>query len=122
MIKKFHTTQYNYYTHKNFNQLKVVEQNIPYHKNRRFFYPSGADYKILVMGTSPGENVCHFLVYTFKNVFRINNYDVKKIDTDEMLMLKKYYEKDILEYKPDILVLTFSYGNMHILNTLLDMK
>lgn len=58
---------------------------------------------VFLLGNSMTENLSHFLPYGFKKTYqrRINDGHVKY--ADEMKM--KRYEKEILDFKPDILIL-----------------
>ncbi len=121
-IKKIHNTKYRYYIHKKANRLKIKTKVIPYHLEKNFFYPNGADYRVIVLGTSMTENLDEFIPYTFKNVFHIRNNNVKNIPNEDQFKIIKYHEKDILEYKPNIIVFCITYGNMTRLRQFFEME
>ena len=111
-MKKIQKTNYRYYVHKNSDLLKIEINNSPYHFEKKFSYPYGADYRVIVLGTSMIENLNEFIPYTFKNVFHIRNNSVKNIPNDDQFKIIKYHGKDILDYKPDIIVFCIPYGHI----------
>lgn len=96
---------YNYYDHKNSD--KMVVKVGKYTKD--YTYPEGK-YKIMLIGTSQCDNLTQFLPYSAAQTkyIRVNNGQVKM--ADEMKILK-LYKKDILNFKPDILILCFFSWN-----------
>ena len=115
--KKLHQTKYRYYTYKDYKLLETKLVNVPYRKTKDFYFPKGADYRVIVLGTSMSENLTEFIQYTFKHVHRIRINGVKKIPTKEEYKILKYYEKEIMDYHPNIIVLCISYNNiLHLRN------
>ena len=59
----------------------------------------------MLIGTSQNEILCHFLPYSVAEMkyVRLNGGQVKTVDEFKIL---KYYKKDILTFKPDILILS----------------
>ena len=108
-LMKFHDVNYKYYTHNNSNLLQVKVYNIPYVFQKIYYYPKGADYKVILLGTSQCENLTNFIPFTFKNVLRIRNNCVKNVKSSDVYKIMKYYEKEILDYKPDILIYCIDY-------------
>lgn len=120
MFKRFHDVKYRYYTHKNANNLIERHFRDKSVKNKLYKYPYGADYKVILLGTSFSENLTEFLPYTFKEVFRIRNNNVRGKGSKDDFKIMKYYKDVIKEYKPDILILCVSYGNVKQLKYMFD--
>ena len=116
--KKLHQTKYRYYTYKDFNLLETKNINIKYKRLKYYYYPKGADYRVILLGTSMCENLTEFIPYTFKNVFRIRNNSVNNISGKEEFKIMKYHEKEILDYNPDIIIFCITYVNMNQLKNL----
>jgi len=112
--------KYKYLYHKNIKYLTEKFINNEYKKSRETYYPYGSNYKVLEMGTSMNENLLQFISYTFKNVryLRLNN--VKNRKKSEEFKLMKYYKNEILEYKPDIMILCITSSNLSRLKHLFD--
>ena len=68
------------------------------------------------------ENLSEFVPYTFKNVLRLRNNYVINIPTNDEYKIIKYYEKDILDYHPDIIVFCICYYNIYYLRDLFKME
>ena len=116
--EKFHNTDYKYFKHKNYKDLKQQVTDADYHKNKIYFYDKGANYRVILLGTSQAENLTEFIPFTFKNVKRIRNNNVKKISNKDIFKIIKYYKQEILEYKPDIIVFCITYQNLQNLHNL----
>ena len=71
---------------------------------KEFSYPKGKQ-RVMLIGTSQNEILCHFLPYSVAEMkyVRLNGGQVKTVDEFKIL---KYYKKDILTFKPDILILS----------------
>lgn len=68
-------------------------------QDEKFYYPYGADYKVMVIGNSFARNLVEFLPYSFKHTIRM--YDnFRGFDMN-------IYSEVIEEYKPNILILNF---------------
>ena len=66
--------------------------------------------RVALIGTSMNENLLPFLPYSFYELkyFRMNWGDIQ----EDMFKLFKRYKKDILDFKPDILILSVSSANL----------
>lgn len=114
--KKYLDTDYRYYRHKDFKRLSVKIHNKPLKFGKDYFYPNGADLKVVLLGTSMSENLCEFIPFTFKHVKRIRNNNVIGVKAGNEFKIMKYYKNEILNYKPDILIFCITYGNIHRLH------
>ena len=81
-----------------------------------FSYPEGK-YKLMVIGSSNNENLNHFLPYSAVQLkyIRVINAPVKATDQFKII---KLYKKDILDFKPDILILSIASENLSRLRDL----
>lgn len=111
--KKYHQTDYRYFKHKDFDNLSVKVIDEDFHKEKLYYYPKGANLRVIQLGTSMNENLDEFLPFSFKNVKRIRNNNVKSIPPEDEFKIMKYYEKEILDYKPDILIYCLTYWNLY---------
>lgn len=111
-LDKYHTTKYRYYRHKDFDNLKVKITNENLHREKDYFYEKGANYKVILLGTSQNENLTEFIPFTFKNVKRIRTNNVRGLTSTEWTKIMKYWQKDIVDYKPDILIFCLIYNNI----------
>lgn len=71
-------------------------------------YTGGGGMKsILLLGTSNNEVLCNFIPYSTARMkyIRING---GQLNATEQWKLMKHYKKEILSYKPDILILSIS--------------
>ena len=91
-----------FYDHKHSSDLKIDDQCKP----RSFAYnEKGAGYKVFYITDSQGENFIGFLGHTFKEIQkRRYNAEIRERRKNENIYMP-FYENDILEYKPDILIL-----------------
>ncbi len=129
-IKKLHNTKYRYYTNKHNNLLKKSVSEAPYNYTVDYQYPEGSDYRVIVLGTSMCENLCEFIPYTFKNVFRLRNNNlfarrgkqIKGMPYKEEFKIMKHYKKTILNYHPDIIIFCIAYFDMMRLSDLFETK
>ncbi len=97
---------YNYYDHKNGDKMVVRIGKF----TKEFSYPEGRR-KVMLIGTSQNENFLQFLPYSAAQTryIRLNWGQVK--DADQFKILK-LYKKDILAFKPDILILSIHSNNL----------
>ena len=97
---------YNYYDHKSAD--KIVVQVGKFTKN--FAYPDGK-HRVMLIGTSQCDNFLQFLPYSASQTkyIRLNMGQVKNEDEFKIL---KLYKKDILAFKPDILILCIHTDNL----------
>ncbi len=107
---------YNYYYHQHGD--KMVYKVGKFTKN--FAYPGGKR-KIMLMGTSHNDIFSHFLPYSAAQMkyVRLNLGQVKGGDEFKIL---KLYKKDILAFKPDILILSISTDDLSRLRDLCSTK
>ena len=91
-----------YYDHKNADKMSVRVGKF----TKDFAYPEGK-YKILLVGTSQSENLLQFLPYSGAQMkyIRLNTGWIKA--TDEFKIFK-LHKRDILAFKPDILILSIN--------------
>ena len=105
-------TEYLYFENKNKNLLKFKTIDIEGARNKTFYYSKGSNYRVLEIGTSMNENLLQFTPYTFKNLKYIRLNTIKGIPNKEEFKIMKYYKKDILDYKPDIIILCITPLNL----------
>lgn len=112
LVEKLHDVNYRYFTHKDANLLgqKIIDEH--FKKEKIYTYSKGANYKVIQLGTSQNENLTEFIPYTFKNVKRLRTNNVKDLPQEEEFKIKKYYEREILDYKPDIIIFCITYDNL----------
>jgi len=122
LCKKYHKYNYTYYKHKDFDKLKVSVINKPKHRYKLYKYDKGANLRVLLLGTSQNENLTEFIPFTFKNVKRLRNNNVKDISTNEEFKIIKHYEQEILDYQPDIVIFCITYNNIKELHDLFNME
>ena len=98
---------YNYYDHKN--SEKLVVQIGKFKKD--FTYPEGK-HKVMLIGNSPNENLLQFLPYSAAETkyIRLNGGQVR---TGDEFKIMKLYKKDILAFKPEILILSIDATNLY---------
>ena len=107
---------YLYYINPNKENLHIVNNLLPdtdidieNEKIYEFYYPYGADKKVMLIGNSFIYNFLDFLPYSFK--YTIGLYDNKR------KMHMSEYNDYIKMYKPDVLILMFhSYNTSRLLN------
>lgn len=101
--KKILDVEYPYYEHK---QNHLLETKIGHDMMKDFYFPSKNNLVALEIGNSQSENFNDFLPFSFKHLkyLRVNN-GLRKF-TDELKIAD--YEAQILELKPDILILTLT--------------
>jgi hypothetical protein len=105
MDKKVLDTDYLYFEHKKSGLLQTLlkdKKTIA----REFFHPDGADYRALMLCNSMGENLLEFLPYTFKH-FKILRANNSLVQGKKMYSMSRF-EKDIVDYKPDVLIFCIS--------------
>ncbi len=103
---------YNYYDHKDADKVELKVGK----RKKKFLYPAGK-HKVMLLGESFSENFLQFLPYSaYQTEFiRLNSGWVKWTDVYKIM---KLYKKDILAYKPDILILSFASGRLSQLRDL----
>ncbi len=97
-------TDYIYYDNKS--DLKTEIINVEGKKGKEFYFEKGSPYRLLMMGTSQNEDLSQFLPYSFQNTkyIRFNNV-IGRSSKDEFKVMK-YYKQGILDFKPDIVIMT----------------
>ena len=109
--------QYKYYDNKNKNLLKSEIIDLPKKKQKNFYYPNGADLRVLQIGTSMNENLLEFTPYSYKNLKYIRINGVKGIPNEnEAFKIMKYHKREILSFKPDIMILCLVPYNFYNLD------
>ena len=106
-------TPYRYYKHKDEKSLKM-EWDLKYN-NKDFYYPHAKNKeKVVIIGNSFTENFSSFLAYTFPRIkkFRSNN------QFEDSLKISRW-EKDILAFKPDIMLIVINSNAAFQLNDLM---
>ncbi len=101
---------YIYYDHKDADKIELKVGK----STKDFTYPKGK-YNIMLMGTSQNEDFLQFLPYSaFRTRYiRLNTGWTRGIDTYKIM---KLYEKEILSFHPDILVISIGPGHMPYLS------
>lgn len=104
ICEKLHDKQYRYYVHKDVKNMNFIDESERAQKQVHI-YPFGADLKVLIFGDSFVGNIQYILPYNFKHttVIRPNN-------NDNNFKLIKYYNKEIQELSPDIIIIYIRYG------------
>ncbi len=107
---------YNYYDHKNGDKMAI---QVGKH-TKHFTYPDGK-HKIMLLGTSQNEDFLQFLPYSSAQTkyIRLNGGQVKTADQFKVM---KLYKKDILSFKPDILILSIHSNDLPRLRDLSSTK
>lgn len=117
----YHKEDYRYYRHKDFNNLNETIIFKKYHFGKMYSYDKAADYRVILLGTSQSENLTEFIPFSFKNVKRIRNNSVGVKEDEEFKIIKRY-EKEILDYKPDIIIFCITLNNIERLRKLFEME
>lgn len=105
--KKLIDVNYKYFKHKKQKELNVKTLKSDKQLAKEYFFPSGANYKVLLFGTSQCENLSEFIPYTFKHVLRERTNSV--FQSAEEYKIIKHFGNRIIEYKPDILIFCIAY-------------
>lgn len=119
---KYHQFEYTYYQHKDFNSLNQIVVEKLYHKAKIYHYNKGYNTRVILLGTSQGENLTEFIPYTFKDVKRIRNNSVRGVKTEDEFKIMKRFEKEMLDYKPDIIIFCITYANLEYLHDIFNME
>ncbi len=109
-------TKYKYYEHKNKKLLKSEFINVPQKFQKNFYYPYGADLRVFETGTSMNENLLQFMPYSFKHIKYIRLCNVIDVPWYEEFKIMKRYKQDIIDFKPDIMVLSLVTLNLMNIN------
>lgn len=94
------TPMYNYYDHKSRDRLAMQMS-----ENTKDFSYKGGAYKVMLLGDSQCDNFVGFLSYSGRKTkyIRLNRHP--RLRGAERYKILKYYGKEILSYKPEILIL-----------------
>lgn len=107
--------KYNYYEHKGSKDIKATVVDIPFKKEKTFYYKLAENnLKFMQIGTSMNESLLQFTPYSFKNLKYIRLNNVQCMTFEESFKILKHYKSNILEYKPNIIVLCLTPSSMHI--------
>lgn len=98
---------YKYYTYIHDSDIHSEILNTEFYKGKASYNKNGQDYKVMMLGTSMNENLYPFIISTFKNVKYIR-FNTEKLKEKDQFKIMKYYNKDILKYKPDIIIITLA--------------
>lgn len=103
---------YNYYDHKDGEKMVIK-----FGKFTKDFTYLGGKHKIMLIGTSQNDNLSRFIPYSAAQTkyIRVNLGQVKGADEFKIL---KLYKKDILDFKPEVLVLSINTDNLPRISTL----
>ena len=110
-MDKILDTYYLHFQNKNKNILQQEIYDIPFKKQKIFYYPKGADLRVVEIGTSANESLVEFIPYTFKNVKYIRINEVQQVVEEEEFKIIKNQGKEILDFKPDIMIFCLLSGN-----------
>ena len=110
-MDKILDTYYLNFQNKNKNILQQEIYDIPFKKQKIFYYPKGADLRVVEIGTSANESLVEFIPYTFKNVKYIRINEVQQVVEEEEFKIIKNQGKEILDFKPDIMIFCLLSGN-----------
>lgn len=108
---------YVYYDHKNANDVIFNKSgNI-----KNFEQKESGKYKAFLFGNSHNEDLLQFLPYSFKKTkyIRANGFE---IPASEQYKLLKRYKKEILNFKPDIMILSVGANIINNLQNLTEEK
>lgn len=99
--------------YKYYNPKKVLAEDVnDTEMTKHYHNPDGNGLRVMLIGTSMSENLLQFLPQNFSELkyFRTNNSPIVPVAEEKKIM--KRYKREILEYKPDILVLCFTISNI----------
>lgn len=116
MLKK----RYKYYKHKNAEILQIKHSSTNKISKKEYYYPEGSDAKCLLFGDSTSENLAEFLPYSFKHMRKIRLNGPRDIPRKELCKVLKYYENEITEFKPDIIVFYLGFSQFSELRKIMD--
>ena len=117
--RKLLKDDYKYYDHK---QMIIPKTKlIPKYRTKYFVNKNQSSApKLFLIGTSMNEDLLQFLPYSFSETqaYRLNS--VSQISEKDVYKLMKRYKNDILQFKPDVLILCVTVcSNLHRLGDLM---
>lgn len=112
-------TEYAYYLHRDNKNMEEFVIDTTGLKQKDFKYVNGANKKALIIGSSMNENFCEIFPYTFKDTryYRLNN--VFGINAADEYKIMKRFKNGIVEYKPDILILSITQDKILFLKDII---
>lgn len=110
ICEEFLDVNYRYAKHKDANNLQMTETRNDDIIKYDYFYPYGSDLKVMVFGDSFTPNLMEFLPYSFKNVRYIRLNGPKNIKRNDTCRILRYYEDEIAEFKPDVIIIYVFYS------------
>lgn len=99
--------------YKYYNPKKVLAEDVnDTEMTKHYHNPDGNGLRVMLIGTSMSENLLQFLPQNFSELkyFRTNNSPIVPVAEEKKIM--KRYKRELLEYKPDILVFCFTISNI----------
>lgn len=110
--EKFHDVNYRYYHFKDERKFNIIQVENDTLLGTKFQYDKGADLRVVLVGDSFTESLARILPSSFKYVFKIRLNGPKGIATNDQFKIMRYNANDILNYKPDIVILCVNYSNI----------
>lgn len=108
--ENFLDINYRYVKYKNADKLQIKGTYNEKIIRGDYFYPQGADLRVMIFGDSFTPNLLKFLPFSFKNIRYIRLNGPKAIKREERFRILKYYETEILEFRPDIIITYHFYS------------
>lgn len=81
-------------------------------KNIKYFSNLSGKYKIFIMGNSQNDNLMHFLPYSANKLKYIRLNQGNYLSSEEENKFLKYYKKDLLDFHPDIFIISITAEDM----------
>jgi len=122
VCKKFLNVNFRYYKHKNIGKLNTKVYDEEYYKGKDFYYPDGADLRVVLIGTSMIENLTEFFPFTFRHVRTIRTNGPRKVRRNDEFKIMDLYKEKIFNYKPDIIIFCVTEGNIGRLYPIMEKK
>lgn len=111
-----HRVVYNYYEHKNNNKIMVQVGEFM----KDFTYPEGK-HRVMLAGTSNNNVISRFLSFSASET-RFIQLNMNPVPRVEQWKFLKLFKKDILAFKPEILILSISTNDLPQLHNLYSTK
>lgn len=92
--------------YKYYDAKKAVKPNI--NRNIKVFSNPSGKYKIFITGNSQNDNLMNFLPYSANKLKYIRLNQGNYLSAEEENKFLKYYRKDLLEFKPDIFIISIT--------------
>ena len=110
--KKHLDVEYLYLNHKRYDDIMIKKIRSRNLFCWNFYNKQVLNTKLLIIGNSNIEDMCLFLPFSFKNVKKIRLNGPPDIPIKEQYQILKHYKQEILNYKPDIIVLCTGYDSV----------